>query len=177
MQRMLWMGALLLAAGLNAGGKVELRKAEAKDVDAMVALSAAKRIEYAKAQPVFHKIAPDADAKQKAFLQDQLAKADQCFFVHSEGSKVDAWINGRLVSAPPVYEPGGRVLLVDDFCVARPELWATAGKALLLQAQAWAKGQGAVLVNVVCGPEDAPKRALLKELGLGVASEWHVGNI
>jgi hypothetical protein len=177
MKRWVWMGALLLAAGLNAGGKVQIRKAEGKDVDAMVALSAAKRVEYAKAQPIFHKIAPDADAKQKAFLSSQLDKADQCFLVHSEGGTLDAWINGRLVSAPPVYEPGGRVLLVDDFCVAKPELWASAGKALLLEAKAWAKGQGAVLVNVVCGPEDAPKRALLKELGLGVASEWHVGKL
>lgn len=177
MKRAWLLGALLLAAGLNAGGKVSVRKAEAKDLDAMVALSAAKRVEYAKAQPVFHKIAKDADAKQKAFLQDQLAKADQCFLVHNEGGKVDAWINGRLVTAPPVYEPGGRVLLVDDFCVSKPELWATAGRALLLEAKAWAKGQGVVLVNVVCGPEDAPKRALLKALGLGVASEWHVGNL
>jgi hypothetical protein len=153
------------------------RRAAEADLDAMVELSALKRADYAKAQPRFQKPAAEADAKQRLFLRDQLSKPDALFLVHEHAGAVDGWINARLINAPPVYEPGGKILFVDDFCVAAPELWSSAGKALLLDAIPWGKAQGAVLANVVCGPQDAPKRALLKELGLGVASEWHVGEL
>ena len=170
-----WMLALaLLAASLNAGGKGTMRKAEEKDLDAMVVLSAAKRVEYEGYQPIFHKVAADADAKQRLFLKDQLSKPDMLFLVHEDGTKLDGWLNLRLVGAPPVYNPGGKIALVDDFTVSQAAQWPTVGKALLQEAQKWAKGQGAVLINVVCGPKDAPKRQLLQDLGLSVASEWHV---
>jgi hypothetical protein len=61
--------------------------------------------------------------------------------------------------------------------VSEPGSWPTAGKTLLLEAKAWGKAQGAVLANVVCGPKDEAKRALLEGLGLSVASEWRVGEL
>jgi hypothetical protein len=153
------------------------RRAAEADLDAMVALAAAKRTEYAGYQPRFHKVAPDADAKQRLFLKDQLSRPDTLLLIHEDRGTIDGWIYGRLVNAPPVYEPGGRILFVDDFAVASPALWPTAGKALLVDAKAWGKAQGAVLANVVCGPKDEPKRGLLESLGLGVASEWRVGEL
>ena len=87
---------------------------------------------------------------------------------------VDGWFYLRLVGAPPVYNPGGKIALVDDLTVSSTKLWPSVGKTLLVDAQAWAQGQSAVLIDVVCGPKDAPKRALLQELGLDLASEWHV---
>ena len=34
------------------------------------------------------------------------------------------------------------------------------------------RGRGAVQIIVVCGPYDGPKRRLLAEEGLSVATEW-----
>lgn len=49
--------------------------------------------------------------------------------------------------------------------VHRPWLSLTAAKA-------WAKERGAAQVVVVAGPHDGPKRAVLQDAGLYVASEW-----
>lgn len=153
------------------------RPALESDLDAMVALAAIKRAQYQAWQPVFHRIAADADAKQRLFLKDQLSNPQMLFLVLELNGALRAWVNLRLVPAPPVYEPGGKIGLVDDFCVADDSAWLSEGAQLLKAAKAWAKERGAVLLNVVCGPNDAPKRALLNKVGLSVASEWHVGEL
>lgn len=85
---------------------------------------------------------------------------------------VDGFVIITAVSAPPVYDPGGLSSLIDDFVVSSPDKWVTAGAALLDAATAWAREQGAVQVVVVAGPHDRPKRAVLRDAGLYVASEW-----
>jgi hypothetical protein len=72
-----------------------------------------------------------------------------------------------------VYDPGGPVLLVDDFATREPEGWATVGAALLAAVTAEARARGALLAVVICGHLDRPKRALLAGAGFAVASEWH----
>jgi GNAT superfamily N-acetyltransferase len=153
-----------------------VRVAQEGDLPAIVAMVAAKREQYEKWQPVFHRAAPDASAKHARFLKDQLDREKEgvLLLVHTAEEAVDAFLFLRLVEAPPVYQPGGKVALIDDCVVSADSAWPGAGKALLTHAMAWAKAQGAVLVNLVCGPKDGPKRALLEELGLAVASEWHV---
>jgi hypothetical protein len=151
------------------------RSARPDDLDALVALASAKRTQYAPWQPVFHRPADDADAAQRNYLADAMAKADCRILVDEADGKVQAFLFARLVSAPPVYAPGGKVVLVDDFCVANDRLWESSGSALLNDAWDWGKTGGAVLLNVVCGPNDEAKRTLLARLGLSVASEWHVG--
>jgi hypothetical protein len=81
---------------------------------------------------------------------------------------------GALTTAPPVYNPGGPVCIVDDFAVARPEEWRIVGDALLTALAREVQARGAVLLVVVCAQHDQAKRALLQEAGCSVASEWHV---
>lgn len=144
-------------------------------MDAIVALIDAKRAQYAGYQPVFHKAAAGAAAMQRPFLAGLIANPDFSCLTAEDGEKVVGFLQGRAVKAPPVYDPGGLVLMVDDFVVADPTLWPTVGRALLDEARRVGAARGAVLVNVVCGPLDAPKRAMLAAAGLSVASEWHVG--
>lgn len=82
------------------------------------------------------------------------------------------FVIGLLRPPPPVYDPGGPTLLIDDFCVNRPQDWDDAGAALLNEVRRRGRGRGAVQVVVVCGPQDEPKRRLLEEADLVVASEW-----
>ena len=94
--------------------------------------------------------------------------------MEEESGAVRGFIWGKVVDAPPVYDPGGKVCMVDDFVVREPALWAAVGRALLDEVRRLARERGAVLVVVVCGPHDQPKRALLAMDDFTVASEWHV---
>lgn len=148
--------------------------AAAGDVDCMVALSGAKRREYALVQPLFWRPAPDADARQRAFFAAQLTRADVLAFVHESEAMTDGFVIATLVTAPRVYDPGGYTCVVDDFAVADPGLWDTVGRALLETALRAARARGAVQSVLVCGQHDEPKRKMLAGLGHVPASEWWV---
>jgi len=150
-----------------------IRPATAADLDAAVALCDAKRAQYAIWQPVFHRVADGAAASQKKFMEGNLGRPDSLLLVSDDGA-IAGFLWARLVDAPPVYDPGGKVIMVDDFVVRAAADWDTTGRALLDEAVRWGRGFGAVLLNVVCGPHDHPKRALLMATEMTVASEWFV---
>lgn len=87
------------------------------------------------------------------------------------------YLLASVVEAPPVYDPGGLTGMVDDFAVARPELWRTVGRHLLEEASTRLNARGAVQIVVVCGHHDQPKRSALRDVGLTIASEWWVGSL
>jgi len=151
-----------------------IRKAETGDVTEIALLAAKKREKYEEYHPQFHRESPQAFELHSMFLRDALAKENMVVLASETGGKVDGFIIGNLLSAPPVYQLGGKICLVDDFMVERPELWATVGRELLTRVMEWTKGNGAVLANVVCGPLDNPKKALLIGEAFSVATEWHV---
>jgi hypothetical protein len=152
-----------------------IRKATTQDVPEIARLSALKRRQYESYQPLFHKEAEGALEKQVLFLGDSIAKDHLIALVHEvNGKAINGFIIGTLVNAPPVYNPGGKVCLVDDFMVEESSLWATVGVSLLNRVIDLGKEKGAVLANVVCGPLDRPKREMLGKFGFDVATESHV---
>ena len=156
---------------------VIVRIAVPADVPAMVALSAAKRAAYTRAVPFFWRPAADADAKQDSWFHHLLARDTTIALVADGASGPDGFVIGLVQSAPPVYDPGGSVLAIDDFCVRDPALWATVGEALLREARARARERGAVIVIVVCGVHDAPKRALFGPDTYSATSHWFTAPI
>jgi hypothetical protein len=78
-----------------------------------------------------------------------------------------AGIAGRLVTAPPVYEPGGPVCLVANL----PD--DTNADALAM-AEREARERGAVLIVVNC-PHGGGHEDLLGETGYRIAGSWYVG--
>lgn len=139
----------------------------------MALLADATRREHAQHAPTFHRPAPDALDVHQPWLARLVEDPDVGTFVadDSDGS-LSGFVVITLVPAPPVYDPGGSSSLIDDFCVAAPELWPSVGADLLSSATEWARCRGAVQVVVVCGPHDTAKRELLARDGLVVASEW-----
>lgn len=71
-----------------------------------------------------------------------------------------------ILNAPPVYDPGGPVCLVDD--------WA-GDEDLLAEAEQEALQRGAVLARVVSLESDTMREAVLGRRGYTVASEWYAG--
>ena len=140
----------------------------------MVELSDSKRTEYSRYSPIFWRKAKGASEKQLPFFQAQLGRDQNIVLVAEMADRVEGFIIAGIVGAPPVYDPGGKVCMVDDFTVSSPELWGTLGRALLTDASTEAKARGAVLSVVVCGHLDKAKRLMLQENGSTIASEWFV---
>ena len=150
-----------------------VREATAADIGRMVELADRTRREYEPHAPVFQRPAAEAMAAHRPWLLRLVEDPDAGTFVHEDDhGDVDGFVVITTLPAPPVYDPGGASSMIDDFTVSSPDRWPSAGAALLQAATGWARTRGAVHVVVVSGPHDAPKRAVLQDAGLYVASEW-----
>jgi GNAT superfamily N-acetyltransferase len=149
------------------------RAATAADVERMVELADNARHEYEAHAPVFQRPAANAREVHRPWLSQLVESPEAGTFVHEDAAgELDGFAIITTVPAPPVYDPGGLSSMIDDFAVSSPDKWVTAGAAILEAATTWAREQGAVQVVVVSGPHDGPKRAVLQDAGLYVASEW-----
>ncbi len=153
---------------------MNIRPAAAEDIPRMVELSEGKRAEYAEYSPVFWRKAAGASENQALFFRAQLEREHNIILIAEEAGRVEGFIIASVISAPPVYDPGGLVCMVDDFTVSAPELWPSVGQALLTEITAQAKARGAVLSVIVCGHLDEPKRLMLQVNDSTIASEWYV---
>ena len=151
-----------------------IRTAEDCDLEEILNLANAKRLEYEIYQPVFWRVAPDAIAQQTDYIASQIADEKVITLVATSESKVVGFVIGRLVPAPPVYNLGGLTCLVDDFVVNENDSWETVGVDLLHQVRKAALSRGAAQVVVVCGHLDEPKKKMLEKSSLTIASEWWV---
>ena len=151
-----------------------IRTARETDIPRMVAMAETKRIEYEGYSPVFWRKAPDSSPKQELFFQRLLTSPDVVALVAEVEDTLSGFIIGAVTIAPPIYNPGGLVCIVDDFAVAKPQEWDLVGAELLAAVEREAKAPGAVLSVVVCPQRDQTKRIMLQKAGAAVASEWYV---
>ena len=151
-----------------------IRRAQSSDIPQMVALSEEKRIEYQGYSPVFWRKAPNSSSSQAVYLSRLLDDDQIIAFLAEHNGDTRGFILASMTQAPPVYKPGGPVCIIDDFTVASSQEWETIGADLLQAAQEEAKDRGAVLSIVVCGHQDQPKRQMIQQAGLSIASEWYV---
>ena len=111
--------------------------------------------------PVMGKTSTAKKGIMKADHQHVQSAAEADTFTLSRGSNT---LRAALVSAPPVYAPGGPICFVEE--------WA-GDEALLAEAEQTAAEHGAVLVRVICAHNDSDRAKLLKRRGYSVASEWY----
>jgi len=81
------------------------------------------------------------------------------------------------MQAPPVFDPGGLTVLIDDFTIADENEWNSIGVALLEHVKTEGKVRGAVGVVTICARGDDLKHRWLEEIGTRVVSEWHFQRI
>jgi hypothetical protein len=146
-----------------------IRAARSADLDAIVALAAARRAEYEAYQPRFWRIAEDAVDRHRPFLAALIDDDEWASFV---GDPFTGYAFARIVPPPLVYDPGGPSCFVDDFAVVSPDLWLTAGRELLDAVSTWGSARGASQLVVVNAERDKPKAALLAAYDLSIASTW-----
>jgi hypothetical protein len=143
----------------------------------MVELSELKRAQYANFSPIFWRPAAGASKSQRKFFGGLIDDRSWICLVHEAAAGVDGFILARVVSAPPVYDPGGKVCMIDDFMVADALLWPSVGMALHTEAERIAAESGAVASVTVCGQRDVVKGTQLRKIGADVSSEWYVHKI
>ena len=156
---------------------MSVREATAADLPRILALLQQRREAYQHYSSTFWNIAERASEKQEPFIRKLVDSADTLTIVHESAQHVDGVLLATTMNAPPVYNPGGKVCMIDDYVVESPELWREVGTRLLEHCREWASVKGCVLQIIVCAQKDVPKSAMLKGMGAEVASEWYVREI
>ena len=154
-----------------------VRQTTQADVPSILDLAEATRDECQRYQPTFWRKAGNSREEHEPYLRRLIGDERVIARVHESGGAIDAFAFASLVPAPPVYDPGGTVCLIDDFATVDAASWETAGAALLAAVTAEAKRRGAVLGVVIAGHLDQSKRAMLARAGYAIASEWHTRDL
>jgi hypothetical protein len=148
-----------------------VRPAEPSDAPAILDLAAGSLHPCQRYQPTFWRRAGAARDEQVAALSAAVADPGAVAVVHETTGRVDGYAVGTLETAPPVYDPGGPVLLVGDFAADRTD--ATIATALLEAVSQGGRERGTVLTAVVAGQTDEARRRLLVDGGFRQASQWY----
>src|SRR5262245_48106521 len=122
-----------------------IRNATEADIPQMVAIAETKRIEYEGYSPIFWRKAPGSSATQEIFFQRLLTSPDVIALIAEGDNALSGFIISAITVAPPVYNPGGPVCIIDDFAVAKLQDWNSVGAELLAAVEREAKARGAVL--------------------------------
>ena len=151
---------------------MDIRRATASDLDAVVAIVESQRRQYQKYQPTFWHKAAGSAARAKAFFSGLLTEEQTYFLVSTEGNLVLGFLIARKVQAPPVFAPGGDTWLVDDFAVSEPRHWLSIGEALLSHVSTLLHEHGAAQIVATCADRDLAKAEVLRRSDLTIASNW-----
>jgi len=154
---------------------MKIRQATKNDISKMVLLSEEKRTLYETYQPVFWGKASDSAEQQAPFFESLLSRDNQIALVCEVDKQLSGFLFGAVALPPPVYDAGGKVCMIDDFCISTDAQWGNEGRALLQSCRADAAAMGAVQFVIVCGQMDEAKRKFLSDSNLTVASEWYTG--
>jgi hypothetical protein len=109
------------------------------------------------------------DEPKRAMLRHEGGRLRDEWWVHlladvGTSAREPSGASGRIITAPPVYDPGGPVCQVQEWDGSR---------VALDELERWAHAQGAVLTVVSVKAEDDDRQELLDEAGYHVASEWY----
>lgn len=153
--------------------QVHVRKATAQDVDAMVQMIEARRLEYQAYAQVFWNKAENSAEMSRVFYTALVDSSAHTVLVALVDQQVAGFMIAFQASVPPVFKPGpGPTVQVDDFYVASPDLWPTAGAALFEELQRQARAEGWSQLVVVTAHKDLAKTGFLADQGLLLTSEW-----
>ena len=134
-----------------------IRQADKGDLPTIIALLEAYRGRIERWQPVFWKKAEASAILSDAWFSHLLTLDTTAFFIAEEEGEALGFLIANLIDAPPVYEPGGKTCMIDDYVVAKDEDWPTIGADLLAAAKEWAKQKSAAQVMVVA-PSQHPAK-------------------
>lgn len=151
---------------------ISIRRASANDVEAMSRLVAAKRNQLELFEPVMWRKSRDVDEMTRAFFQHQVAETNVVVLVAEDDGSFLGFLNGVLQNAPPVYDPGGKTMMIDDFAVVEGEDGDRAASALMDAVMSEGRARGAVQIIAVTAAQDQRSAKWFESKKLHVVSTW-----
>lgn len=149
-----------------------VRLASASDVPAMAQLMEAKRAQLESFEPVMWRTSPAAAQMTPAFFSHQLGQAFAIARVAEVNGRFVGFVIGTIQEAPPVFSPGGKTVIIDDFAVVDDDGADAAASELLDAVMSEARARGAVQLIVIAAAKDARVVRWLEGKKLHVASQW-----
>ncbi len=151
---------------------ISVRIASAGDVQAMAALLEVKRQMLESFEPVMWRPSEIAAQLTPQFFTHQVVQPNVIARVAEDGERFLGFVMGTLQDPPPVYAPGGKTVLIDDFAVVDGADGDSAASQLLDAAISEARARGAVQIITVAAAQDARASRWFEEKKLRVASQW-----
>jgi L-amino acid N-acyltransferase YncA len=150
---------------------ITVRPSQVEDVPAMVEMIERRRLRYQAYQPVFwRKAANSAQASLSWFAQ--MLEAGVVAFTALENGRVAGFVFANETREPPVVDPGGKTVSLDDYCVADEGRWPDVGRALLEAVKSAGRTKGWRQIVVISAEADMAKSRFLHANGLSIASTW-----
>jgi hypothetical protein len=151
---------------------VTIRPASAADVQAMTQAMADKRRQLEMFEPVMWRPSEAAAQMTPAFFTHQVAQPNVVARVAESGGRFLGFVIGVIQDAPPVFSPGGKTVLIDDFVVTEGAHADEAASALLDAVMSEGRARGAVQLIAVAAARDERAVRWLEGKKLHVASQW-----
>ena len=113
------------------------------------------------------------EAQRHGLGHEFLEEASRTFArIAEESGRVTGFIIAGVQDAPPVFAPGGKTVLVDDFAVVEGASGDAAALALLDAVMSEGRARGAVQLIAIGAAKDARAARWFEEKKLHVASQW-----
>jgi GNAT superfamily N-acetyltransferase len=151
---------------------ITVRSASAADVQVMAQLLAVKRTQLESFEPVMWRPSEAAAQLTPAFFAHQLGQPNVIARVAENGGQMLGFAIGVIQDAPPVFSPGGKSVLIDDFAVSEGPQADAAASGLLDAVISEARARGAVQIIAIAAARDARAVRWLESKKLHVASQW-----
>lgn len=151
---------------------ISVRRAAPSDVDAFTDLVAAKRAQLEAFEPIMWRAGRDASEMTVAFFRHQVAEPNAILLVAEDERSILGFVNAVLQNPPPIYDPGGKTVMIDDFTVVEGEAGDRAALALLDAVMSEGRSRGAVQMIAVCATRDARASKWFETKKLHAASTW-----
>lgn len=154
---------------------LHVRMARLADVPMVIELVERMRARYEVYQPVFWRRAARRVAKSRLYFSFQILNPRTTVLVCERHGLILGCLLALWTPAPPVFDPGGPTITVDDFCMANEADWPAVGGALIDHLRAIGRQRGWYQLVVINAAADLPKTRFLRSIDLSVASTWWVG--
>jgi hypothetical protein len=149
-----------------------IRPATAGDVAQMAQLIALKRRQLETYEPVMWRVSETAGQLTPSFFTHQIPQPNVVARVAESGGAIAGFAIGALQDAPPVFAPGGKTIVIDDFAVAEGPDADDIASALLDSLMSEARARSAVQIIVIAAARDERVTRWLEGKKLRVASQW-----
>jgi hypothetical protein len=150
-----------------------IRSALRTDIDRTVDLGVQQMHRLESHRNPFYATGPGLADYLRAAYSGLIETADAVALVEESPKGLEGFLLGKLVNAPPVYDPGGRVCLIDHFWVEGSASWPTVGVGLVGAANTRIRELEGVLSRIECQWKDEGRRMFLSSNGFTVASDWY----